>query len=62
MTTKIVKKFRDLTDEEIDKLCDKQFKKYRTCFECPLKVGDNACLKILDLDRAIEVEVNDESK
>ena len=51
-----VVKLRDLTDEEINELCDKQFKRYRTCFECPLKLSDDTCMKIINLDTTIEVE------
>lgn len=60
MTTKIIK-VRDLTDKEAQDLCNKHFKKYRTCFGCQLRIEDSVCYKLLDLDRAIEVEY-DESK
>ena len=58
-----VVKFRDLTDEEATKICDYIYNKYKSCLNCPLKIGDldNICFINLDLDRAIEVEY-DESK
>lgn len=60
MTTKIIR-VRDLTSLDISNLCTKHYKKYRTCFNCPLRIGKDNCFKNLDLDRAIEVEY-DESK
>ena len=49
------KKMRDLTDEEIEKICNNNYKKYGTCYECPLQIGDS-CFKYLDLDQEIEVK------
>lgn len=56
------KKIRELTDEEMDKICDKNYKKYKTCYDCPLKAGmdSNNCLKYLGLDLDQEVEVEED--
>lgn len=50
------KKIRDLTNEEIEKICDKYRKKPEICCGCPLEVGEYSCLRCLDLDEEIEVE------
>ncbi len=50
------KKFRDLTDEEMDQICNKNHQKYGTCYDCPLKIGEDRCFKYLDLDKEIEVK------
>jgi len=49
------KKIKDLTNEEIEKICDNNRKKYKTCYDCPLKIGEDSCFKCLDLDKVIEV-------
>ncbi len=49
------KKLKDLTDEETEKICDNNHKKYKTCYDCPLQIGD-ICFKNLDLDKEVEVE------
>ena len=56
------KKIRDLTDEDMDKICDKNYKKHKTCYDCPLKAGmdSNNYLKYLGLDLDQEIEVEDE--
>lgn len=50
------KKIGDLTDKEMEKICHKNYGKYKTCYDCPLKIGDDSCFKYLDLDKEIEVE------
>ena len=51
------KKIRDLTDEEIEKVCDRNHRKYGTCYNCPLQLEEgNYCFKYLDLDKEIEVD------
>lgn len=50
------KKIKDLTDEEIEKICNENHKKYKTCYNCPLKIGENNCFKFVDLNKKIEVE------
>ena len=52
------KKIKDLTDEEIEKICDNNHKKYKTCYDCPLQIGEDSCFKYLDLGK--EIEVNEE--
>lgn len=56
-----VVKLRNLTNEEATKICDHIYNKYKSCLNCPLKIGDldNICFINLDLDRAIEVEYDD---
>lgn len=54
------KKMRDLTDKEMEKICDKNYQKYGTCYDCPLQIeGNNNCFKYFDLDQEIEVEEDD---
>ena len=60
MTTKIIR-VRDLTSKIVSEMCIKYWRKYRTCWGCPLKIGDKNCFKNVDLDRVVEVEY-DESK
>lgn len=50
------KKLKDLTDEEMEKICNNNYKKYKTCYDCPLQMEDGPCFKNLDLDQEIEVE------
>jgi len=52
----MIKKIKDLTDKEMERICDKNYQKYHTCYNCPLQIGEDNCFKFLDLDRAIEVE------
>ena len=52
-------KMRDLTNEEMEKICDKNHQKYGTCYECPLQIEGGNCFKYLDLDKEIEVEDDD---
>lgn len=54
------KKMRDLTEEEFEKVCDNNYKKYKTCYGCPLLIGDDSCFKYLDLDQEIEVDEENE--
>lgn len=49
------KKLKELTAEEMEKICDNNHKKYKTCYDCPLKIEDDCCFKYLDLDKEIEV-------
>lgn len=53
------KKLKDLTDREMEKICDKNYQKYGTCYNCPLQIGEDSCYYYLDLDREIEVEENE---
>lgn len=53
------KKLKDLTDEEMKKICYNNYKKYKTCYNCPLQIGENNCFKFVDLDKEIEVEDNE---
>jgi len=55
------KKIRDLTKEEIEKLCDNYFEKHKNCQSCPLN-GINNCLKYLGLNLDQEIEVEDRSE
>ena len=50
------KKIRELTDEEKEQICNKNHKKYGTCYDCPLKIDDYNCFKYVDSDREVEVE------
>ena len=50
------KKIGELTDEEIEKICDNNYRKYKTCCNCPLQIGEDSCFKYLDLDKEIEVD------
>ena len=43
------KKIKDLTEEEIEKICDNNYRKYKTCYNCPLQIGEDSCFKYLDL-------------
>ncbi len=53
------KKIRDLTEDEMQKICNENHKKYGTCYDCPLQLEEGSyCFKCLDLDR--EIEVNEE--
>lgn len=52
------KKIRDLTDEEMEKICDKNIEKYNSCYGCSLRTGVDGCFKYLDLDKEIEVKEN----
>lgn len=56
----MLKKIRNLTDKDKEKLCNINHKKYGTCYDCPLEIDENHCFKNLDLDK--EVEVEDEIK
>ena len=53
------KKIKELTDEEIEKICDDNYKKYKSCYNCPLQVGEHSCFKFLDLNQEIEIEAED---
>ena len=55
------KKIRDLTEEEIKKVCDENNRKYGTCYNCPLQLEVDYCFKYLDLDKEIEVNNNEEN-
>lgn len=37
-------------------ICDNNYKKYKTCYDCPLQIGEDSCFKYLDLNKEIEVE------
>ena len=50
------KKIGDLTLKEIRKICDNNHKKYKTCYGCPLQIGEDSCFKYLDLEKEVEVE------
>ena len=50
------KKICDLTDKEMKKICYENHRKYNTCCDCPLQIGEDSCFQYLDLDREIEVE------
>lgn len=52
----MLKKLKDLTNEEMEKICDSNYQKYHTCYECPLQIGESNCFKFLDLDQEIEVK------
>ena len=40
------KKIKDLTNNELDRICDKIYEKYRCCSKhCPLMDEDGYCLK-----------------
>ena len=52
----MIKKVKDLTNEEMKKFCDKNYQKYHTCYDCPLQIGEHYCFKFLDLEQEIEVE------
>ena len=55
------KKIRDLAKEEIEKICDRNHRKYGTCYDCPLQLEEGSCcFKYLDLDREIEVDEENE--
>ena len=49
------KKIRDLTEEEMEKVCDENHRKYGTCYNCPLQLEVDYCFKYLDLDKETEV-------
>jgi hypothetical protein len=53
------KKIRELTEEDIKKLCDNNYEKYGGCYGCPLETGEDGCLGYLDLDQ--EIEVNEDA-
>ncbi len=54
------KKIKDLTEEEMEKLCDIHCQKYNNyCMYCPLKIGTDGCFKYVDLDQEIEAEENE---
>ena len=51
------KKIKDLTEEEFEKVCNNNYKKYKTCYNCPLQLEEGSCcFKYLDLDKEIEVD------
>ena len=50
------KKIVDLTDEEKEKICNKHYGKYKRCAGCVLNIGNDHCIKYLDLNQEIEVE------
>lgn len=50
------KKIGNLTDKEIEKICDNNYRKYKTCYNCPLQIGEDSCFKYLDLGKEIEVD------
>lgn len=51
-----MKKIKDLTNDEKKAICDKNYKKYKTCYDCPLQIGKDSCFKYLDLEQEIETE------
>jgi len=53
------KKLKDLTNEEMEKICNKHYDKHKRCAGCILNIGNDHCMKYLDLDKEIEVEEND---
>ncbi len=52
----MIKKMRDLTDDDIKKVCFENHKKYGTCYNCPLQIGEDSCFINVDLDKEIEVK------
>ncbi len=53
------KKLKDLTNEEMEKICNKHYDKHKRCAGCILNIGNDHCMKYLDLDKEIEVKDND---
>ena len=52
----MIKKMRNLTDEEMEKICNENHKKYHTCYDCPLQLDGGYCFKDLELNKEFEVE------